>query len=393
MLAGQGEAGGKAEILCGFAGPLARLLPEALKRGLGPGAVHVGQHHELVAAGSVAFAVLADGRLEAARRADDQLVARVVPHGVVDIFQPVDVHGEGDQVLGQRSQVAELLHGPHIGVAAERPGEGVLHQLIALLLHAVVGGHLIEFRIVNEHQRDAQRQRDVDGPVFPAQRLLHADAHQHQQQHGVKRRPVLPAIGLAVHQKLRAEEHDHRDVDRRVERIERAVGVVVLGVHHHHPAVEEGHDLEYHVADEHVHQGSAPAAAELHLRYDGPAHHRRGHVIQALHHRQHPSGDGGVAAELHADPLRERREGDDAVGQVEQPLVLPGDPAVFPDQYAQHAQRHPRKRAQRGIVAHQVTPPPFKRCRPYFIVNCIAGIFQGEVPERHIFFFQNLLLF
>ena len=95
-----------------------------------------------------------------------------------------------------------------------------------------------------------------------------------------------------------------------------------------------------------------------------------------------------IAAQLDAGPLRQRREGDDPIRQIEEPLILPGNPTVFVHQDAEHAQRHPAQRDERGIVTQQADPllSDGSQFFPILIIPAIRRPSQGDVPVRHILF-------
>ena len=215
--------------------------------------------------------------------------------GIIDGFQPVDVNGKRGQITRNLSGIRVTLQGFHVCVAAEHTGEGIRHELGILLADMLIGVHLIKFRVMDKHQRNAHRQGDIRGPVLTAQQLLDADADDHKKQNGIERNAVLSAIGPSVRQKLCGHQDDYQKIDKDINRIERAVGIMVLIVNHNHPVIEAGHNLEKCVGGKHGDQGFVPPVAKLHLRREGAPRQRCENIVGTFHPGQDPFRNAFIA--------------------------------------------------------------------------------------------------
>ena len=105
----------------------------------------------------------------------------------------------------------------------------------------------------------------------------------------------MPAIGPSVRQKLSGHQDDYQKIDKDINRIERAVGIMVLIVNHNHPAIEAGHNLEKCVGGKHGDQGFVPPIVKLHLRREGAPRQRRENIVGTFHPGQDPFRNAFIA--------------------------------------------------------------------------------------------------
>ena len=287
MFANKGIAGGQVQTFDQSSGPGSGFPFQAEQSRVGLRLFHSGQDDKLITAGSEAFAA-GENLRNAAGGTGDQLISRLVADGIIDGFQPVDVNGKRGQITRDLSGIRVTLQGFHVCMAAEHTGEGIRHELGVLPVDMFIRVHLVEFRVMDKHQRNTHCQRDIRGPVLTAQQLLDADADDHEKQNGIERSAVLPAIGLSVRQKLSGHQDDYQKIDKDINRIERAVGIMVLIVNHNHPAIEAGHNLEKCVGGKHGDQGFVPPVAKLHLRREGAPRQRRENIVGTFHPGQDP---------------------------------------------------------------------------------------------------------